>query len=85
MDWTEVAHIAVTVVVALAAMYFQSEASRNREQVRLLQVQRRTDREFFEKGNAFVPVIEGLWPELDEKERIKDRVRELEAEREATP
>lgn len=47
-------------------------------QVRLLQIQRRMERECREKGIAFCPDVEGLWPDLDEKQRLRDRIRELE-------
>ena len=66
-------------VCICAAIHFAVEASINRTQVRRLQAQRREDAEAREKGRMAL-AVEGLWPDLDEKQRLRDRIRELETD-----
>lgn len=61
-----------------AAMYFAIEESLHRAQIKLLQAQRRMDKKARDEGMIFSPDIVGLWPDLDEKELLRERVRELE-------
>ncbi len=65
-------------ISTLAAMYFAGELSLTRTQVKRLQKQRRLDREARGRGGHAARVL-GLWPDLDEKQRLRDRVEELEA------
>lgn len=60
------------------AIHYNMQYSLHREQVLRLQAQVRECRESEREGRMTL-CIEGLWPDLDEKERLRERVRELEA------
>lgn len=55
------------------ALWCYTEYSVHRTQVGRLQAQRRLDK----KGGIFTPQVEGLWPDIDEVERLKAEVEEL--------
>jgi len=65
------------IVAAIAVTYFSIEAYINRNQVKLLQAQCREYRKSIDDGRMAL-TVEGLWPDLDEKEQLRERVRELE-------
>ncbi len=68
------------VAATCAVLHFAVEASVNRTQVVRLQAQRRMEKEARGKGLHMVPVVEGLWPDLDEKGRLADQVEELKTQ-----
>jgi hypothetical protein len=72
--------LGVTAIVQFALLaHVSTQLSIHRTQVRRLQIQRRTEQEAHGEGRIMFSVVEGLWPDLDEKERLRDRIRELEA------
>ncbi len=77
---TEIVLGATTFISVLVAIYYNCQYSIHRWQVIRLQAQVRAYRDAGREGRIMVPTIEGLWPDLDEKERLRERVRELEAE-----
>lgn len=76
---TEICIGALAVITTLIAIYYHAQYGVHREQVVRLQAQVRAYRDAGREGLIMVPTIEGLWADLDEKERLRDRVRELEA------
>lgn len=78
MTELEVILIVVSGCLSAVAMFYAIESTVNRDQVKLLQAQRRMDKKARDEGLLFSPDIVGLWPDLDEKERLRERVRELE-------
>lgn len=72
---------AVCIGAVLLGIFSLINADMYRTQVKRLQTQRRYDREAMERGGVFTMHVEGLWPDLDEKQRLRDRVAQLESEK----
>lgn len=66
------------VVSTFAAVVYHIRYSVHRDQVVLLQAQRRMDSEARENGQVFTPRLEGLWSDLDVESRLRARIKELE-------
>ena len=67
----------LAVGLAFAGTWLFGLYDMHKSQVKLLQAQVREYRSAM-RDRRMALTIEGLWPELDEKERLRARVRELE-------